>query len=283
MSETAGSNDTATVGVVTGAGRGMGRACADRLVDMVDTLLLIDRDEASVTAAAADLSGVGGRATVEPFALDITDRDGLDRLAERIAGLGTLRAIAHAAGISPTMADWRRVFAVDLVGTAMLAEALRPLATTGTAMVCFASMAALLGSGQPDPAVDAVLDAPLDDHFLDRIHETVGPGIEDSGIAYAFAKRGVQRFAQQEAVRLGEVGGRVCSVSPGIIDTPQGQQEAASQPVMDELIKQTPLSRMGRAEEVAAVVAFVLSDEAGFLTGTDILVDGGVCAAVSRP
>jgi NAD(P)-dependent dehydrogenase (short-subunit alcohol dehydrogenase family) len=272
-----------TVGIATGAGRGMGLACAGQLTGMVDVVLLVDRDEASVTAAVDDLSASSPGVVVEPFVLDITEPDGLSQLAARVFQLGTLRAVAHAAGISPTMADWRRIFTVDLVGTAMLVDALRPLATAGTALVCFASMAPWLSIAQPHPAADAAIDAPLDELFLDRIHDALGPAIEDTGMAYAWAKRGVQRFVLQEAVRLGPVGARICSVSPGIIDTPQGRQEAASHPVMHALVQQTPLGRVGRAEELAAVVAFVLSDQASFLTGTDILVDGGICAAVLGP
>jgi NAD(P)-dependent dehydrogenase (short-subunit alcohol dehydrogenase family) len=247
---------------------------------MVDTVVLVDRDETSLAEAATDLSGGGSGASIEPFVLDVTSGDGVARLVSRVSELGTLRAVAHAAGVSPTMADWRQVLSVDLVGTAMLVEAFWPLMTAGSALVCFASIAPLLVPGEVDPAADAVLDDPLDARFLDQIRDAVGPDIEDPGIAYVWAKRGVHRLVRREAVRFGRAGARICSVSPGIIDTPMGRQEAAAHSTNELLVQHTPLGREGLPQEVAAAAAFLLSDEASFVNGIDVVVDGGVVAAL---
>lgn len=274
-----------SVGIVTGAGRGMGAACATRLRDAVDVLLLVDRDEPAVVAAANALATGDHRAGAEPVALDVTDAEAIGRLAARAAESGTLRAVVHAAGLSPTMAAWERVLAVDLVGTALVTDALAPQATAGTAVVCFASMAALLGAGEGNPAADAVLDDPLAPGFVDRLHDVLGEEVEDPGMAYVWAKRGVLRLVRREAVRYGRLGGRVCSVSPGIIDTPMGRQESAARPINDMFVEQTPLGREGRPDEVAAAVAFLVSDEASFVNGVDLPIDGGVVAALraARP
>ena len=263
-----------SVGIVTGAGRGMGLACAQRIAPALDHLLMVDLDETTATASATAIGA-------EPVVLDVTDVVGLASLAARAQELGTLRAVVHAAGVSSTMADWRRIVTVDLVGTAQLAEALRPLAVRDTAFVYFASMAATMATLMSNPDIDAVLDEPLDPSLADKLRAVAGETVEDGGIAYALAKRGVRRFVQREAPRLGPTGARAVCLSPGIIDTPMGRDEAEAHEYMAALVQQTPLQREGRAEEIAAVVAFLLSDDASFVNGVDILVDGGVVAALA--
>jgi len=250
---------TATVAVITGAASGMGRACVDSLRGVADVLVAVDLD-------APDIEGSVG------VACDISDPDAVHALLARVRELGEFRALAHAAGISPTMADARRVFEVDLVGTQLLLDAFEEVVVPGSAAVCFASSSAYQIAPFVDADHDAVVDDPLAPEFLDRA-ASVFP---DSGFAYAAAKRGVIRAAGRAAVRWGRRGGRVNSVSPGLIDTPMGRDEFAQQPIMKEMLERTPLGRLGEPREVGAVVAYLVSDAASFVSGIDVLVDGGM-------
>jgi NAD(P)-dependent dehydrogenase (short-subunit alcohol dehydrogenase family) len=117
-----------------------------------------------------------------------------------------------------------------------------------------------------------LVDEPLSPGFLDRAAE----GNPDSGLAYALAKRGVIRACARASVSWGARGGRVNSLAPGLIDTPMGRAEFAQQPMMQQMLDRTPLGRFGTAEEIAGVVAFLLSDAASFISGIDILVDGAM-------
>jgi NAD(P)-dependent dehydrogenase (short-subunit alcohol dehydrogenase family) len=249
-----------TVTVITGAASGMGRQCVESLRDTADVLVAVD-------LKAPQIEGVVG------VACDISDPGAVADLAARVHALGPFQALAHAAGVSPTMTDARRVLEIDLLGTSLLLDAFEPLVEPGSAAVCFSSSSAyqvaLQGS---DAELQALVSDPRAPGFLDAAAER----FTDSGLAYAWAKRGVIAVAAQASVAWGRRGGRVNSLAPGLIDTPMGRQEAEQQPMMKLMLEKTPLERLGQPEEVAAVVTFLLSRDASFISGIDILVDGGM-------
>jgi NAD(P)-dependent dehydrogenase (short-subunit alcohol dehydrogenase family) len=248
-----------TVAVVTGAASGMGRACVDALQGMADVIVAVDLKAPDIDAAVG-------------VACDVSDRDAVAALAARVRELGPFRALAHAAGISPVMADARRVFEVDLVGTQFLLDAFEEIVVPGSAAVCFSSIAAYQIAPFVNAEMDALIDEPLAPDFVAR----AAAAYADSGLAYALAKRGVIRACGRAAVRWGRRGGRVNSLAPGLIDTPMGRAEFAQQPMMKPMLDGTPLGRFGEPEEVAAVTAFLLSDAASFLSGIDVPVDGAL-------
>jgi NAD(P)-dependent dehydrogenase (short-subunit alcohol dehydrogenase family) len=261
----------ATTDVVIGAGSGMGRAVARLLVGRGNRLLLADRDEAAAAATAGELVG-----NVQAIGCDITDESSV---ADLVSQAGPLGALVVTAGLSPTMADGRRITEVNLVGMSRVVRAFEPSIASGSVGVCFASMAAAMIPA--DPGVDAILDNPDSPTLYDELGAL---GLLDhSGIAYAVSKRGVIRLVERRSQVWGAKGARLLSVSPGVIDTPMGRLEDANEPSMAGMVSASAVGREGHPDELAAVVAFLVSDAASFLTGTDVLVDGGAVAAQRFP
>jgi NAD(P)-dependent dehydrogenase (short-subunit alcohol dehydrogenase family) len=257
--------------VVIGAGSGMGAAVAHLLPRGGRRVLLADQDHAAAAAVADGLPG-----DVDAVGCDITDDDAVAALVDRAGHLG---ALVLTAGLSPHMGDGRRIIAVNLIATDAVIRAFEPSIGPGSVAVCFASMAAHLVPA--DPAVDELLDEPMSVTLLDDL-DALGL-VAHSGLAYAISKRGVIRLVERRARMWGARGARLVSISPGVIDTPMGRLEDANEPSMAVMVAESALARQGRPEEVAAVAVFLASDAASYVTGVDVLVDGGTVAGQQAP
>jgi NAD(P)-dependent dehydrogenase (short-subunit alcohol dehydrogenase family) len=261
--------------VVTGAAGGIGAASARALGAAGKRLLLSDLNATALDETARALAGEGVDAT--PLAGDITAGKDRDALAAAVERAGGLAGLAHTAGLSGTMAEARRILDVNLVATARLLERLLPHAREGAAAVCVASQAGhMVGRGMT-PETRAAIDDPLAPDFLERLEAAAGPVATAPSGAYGLSKWGVQRLVVSEAPAWGRQGARLVSLSPGIVDTGMGRGElAANTHAMNTIMEKTTVGRrMGRPEELAAVIAFLCSEAASFVSGVDWLVDGG--------
>ncbi|WP_372525176.1 SDR family NAD(P)-dependent oxidoreductase [Piscinibacter sp.] len=244
------------VALITGAASGIGLATARRFAEEDAMVILADRDAAGLTAALAELQAGRDRhlaitldVTIEAAWIaamkDIRTRYGRLDILVNNAGFGRFRSIADT-----TLDEWRATLAVNLdsvfLGTK---HALPLLAESGRgAIVNMSSMRGLVA----------------------------GP---NSG-AYSAAKAGVRLFSKATALECAAArnGVRVNSVHPGHVETPLTAPAYANPDIAKEFLAHTPLGRFAQPREIAGVILFLASDEASYMTGSEVTVDGGVTA-----
>ena len=256
--------------LVIGAG-GMGMAVARRLSQR-HRILVADIDSARVVMAAETLRTEGGDASA--VVCDITDPISVQNLARETEKKGGFRVLAHVAGLGPSAADYPTIVRVNLAGVALVAAALLPLATTGTAAILIASLAA--HGFSPPEEVDAVLRDPTHPQLVDRLSAAIGENQATPQMAYQLSKYALLAYCRRMASAWGKRGARIVSLSPGIIATPMGAREFKHSSRKHQMYEQTPLQREGTMLEIADAVEFLASDRASFISGTDLLVDGGL-------
>jgi len=255
--------------IVTGAAGGMGSAIARAFAKQGWKLVLSDLHEGPLGALSAELSG-DVPVTIVPG--DVTAPDYAARIIAALGGQ-KIGALAHTAGVSPSMTNGQRVLAINFTATKTLVEALLPNMAPGGAAVLIASNSGQLFAG-------AIVDRSVKKLLKGRMTWLSRLLLRSPRTAYPLSKRAVQLYAKAMSPRFGQAGARIVSLSPGIIDTEMGRLEQKAGPEMDKMIAVTPLGRSGRADEIAAVVAFLVSPAASYISGTDILVDGGTVAGI---
>ncbi|GAA4667785.1 SDR family oxidoreductase [Frondihabitans cladoniiphilus] len=262
---------------VVGVG-GMGQAIARRL-GSGDRILLADFNRDSLETTATRLRGDGFDVTTH--VVDVSSLDSVHELAVAAAALGSVTRLAHTAGLSPVQASVEAILAVDLVGVAHVLAEFEHVIAPGGAGVVIASMGGHMM--QPLPPEQEVRLARTPSDQIARLPLAAADQFDNGGSAYSFAKRANALRVRAASVAWGKKGARINSISPGVIATPMGLAELDSPTggAMRAMIDGSAARRLGTPEDIATAAGFLLSPAAGFISGTDLLVDGGVVGALT--
>jgi NAD(P)-dependent dehydrogenase (short-subunit alcohol dehydrogenase family) len=267
---------TAEVLAVVGVG-GMGVAVARR-IGAGRVIVLGDVNAAQVESAAQQLSDDGHH--VVTGHVDVTSRESVTEFAGLAASSGRVTSVVHTAGLSPQQGSPEVVLAVDLMGVALTLEVFGDVIEPGGAGVVIASMAGHFQPPIPQDVEHRLASVPTDE--LLGLPACGPAAITSSEMAYPFAKRANQLRVAAAASQWGRRGARINSISPGVIATAMGRRELAgpSGDAMRSMVNGSGIRRVGTPDDIAAAAEFLLSPAASFITGADLLVDGGVVAAV---
>ncbi|AFN62539.2 Short-chain dehydrogenase/reductas [Mycobacteroides abscessus] len=260
--------------VVIGVG-GMGRVIARRQ-GIGKTLLLADHNQEALQAVVDELKADGHNVIGQR--VDVSSRASVSGLAQAAAGLGRVAQVAHTAGLSPAQSPTAAILAVDLVGVALVVEEFGKIVTSGGAGVVIASMA-----GHMPYELTAEQEQELGSaHAEDLLSLPYVQDIEYPAVAYQVSKRANHIRVRFAARQWGMRGARINSISPGVVSTTMGHQELASETgaITRSMVDGSASGRIGTSDDIAAAAAFLLGPESSYVTGTDLLVDGGVIAAV---
>lgn len=265
------------IAVITGGAGGMGLAVA-KVLGRDHHVVISDLNQARLESANAELTSSG--ISCDYVVSDVVNRASVDALFSKAVEIGKVVSVIHTAGISPQMADPKTIMRVNALGTINITDAAYAIASKDFALVNVASMAAYSMPAWLIPHRAYPYALSNIEVFLKKAVfpcRFMPSELYRNGMAYAISKNFVMWYSKKNAARFGQRDARILSVSPGSFDTEMGRLEEKSGSA--EMVKKAALKRFGRPEEIAELLAFCASDKASYLTGVDILCDGGVIAS----
>jgi NAD(P)-dependent dehydrogenase (short-subunit alcohol dehydrogenase family) len=262
--------------VLIGAGS-IGQAIVRRIA-VGKIILLADLNE-EAAAAKNGLESAGFETRTAH--VDVASHESVSALAATAAGLGPVVHVVHTAGLSPAQASPQAIIAVDLVGVAHILEEFGRIIAPGGSGVVIASQPGHMLPPLPAEQNQALANTPADE--LDQLPFLQPDSVTSSGAAYALAKRANIVRVHTASISWGDRGARLNSLSPGIIMTPLAMDELNSPAgeSYQRMIKASAAGRVGTPDEIGAAAAFLMGRDGAFITGTDLLIDGGVIASIA--
>lgn len=265
--------------VITGGGSGMGLATA-KIMGKDYYIIISGRSVSKLEGALQELKQANIKA--EAFPCDVADYDSVKALAQHAKSIGYVAAVIHAAGMSPHMGDAKTIMEVNALGTINVNNAFFEVMEKGSCLIDVSSMSAYLTPKIVMPIKKYKYSTRNKEIFMRKMMSCISffPKGVRAGVAYGISKHFVIWFAKQDAARFGRKGARILSVSPGNFETPMGELEKEE---ADAYTKYCAIKRFGHVDEIASLFAYCVSENAGYLTGTDILCDGGLVASGVNP
>lgn len=268
-------NEKKQVLALLGAGS-MGTAIVRRMA-AGKKILLGDISEKNLEKTAHDLQYSGY--DVETMVVNALEKESVEAFAHKAASLGEVMYFINTAGASPNQAKPEHILKLDMVGTGYAVDAFGKVMARGGAGLIISSQT---GYMYPIPyeVETEIMNTPTEKLMdLPFIQETA---MQQSGLAYMIAKR-VNHLQATKAAATSwkERRARINTISPGIIVTPLAYDEfAAAGQGYQNMVDASAAERCGTSDEIAEAAAFLLGEHAGFITGTDLLIDGGVIASI---
>ena len=268
-------NDKKEVVALLGAGS-MGTAIVRRIA-AGKRILLGDISGKALERVSEDLRRSGY--DVETLVVNALEKDSVEAFAKRAAELGPVMYFIDTAGASPNQATPEHIVNLDMVGTGYAVDAFGQVMAAGGAGLIISSQAAYMYPIPNDielQLVNTPTEGLWDVPFIQEV------AMKDSGLAYMIAKRMNHLQAQRAAATTWrDRRARINTISPGVIVTPLAYDEfRAAGEGYQAMIDASAAQRTGTSDEIAEVAAFLLGEHAKFITGTDLLIDGGVIASI---